>query len=64
MTAMLNSPNRWNPAFLAINLVLLSLLGIAIGASVGSTGFDSVLVALHDEIASVSYTHLTLPTKA
>ena len=51
MTAMLKSPNRWTPAFLAINLVLLSLLGIAIGASVGSTGFDSVLVALHDEIA-------------
>ena len=48
---MINQLNRRSPTFLAINLLLLSILGIAIGASIGSTGFESVLVALQDEIA-------------
>ena len=49
--SMINQLNRRSPTFLAINLLLLSILGIAIGASIGSTGFESVLVALQDEIA-------------
>lgn len=43
--------NRLTPAFLAVSLLLLSLLGIACGASVGSTGFESLFSALHDETA-------------
>lgn len=43
--------NRLTPAFLAVSLLLLSLLGIACGSSVGSTGFESLFSALHDETA-------------
>jgi len=48
---MMHQLNRWTPAFLAICLLLLSLLGVAVGASVGSTGFESLLVSRHDAIA-------------
>ena len=48
---MINQLNRRSPTFVTINLLLLSILGIAIGASIGSTGFECVLVALQDEIA-------------
>ena len=43
--------NRWPPAFLATSLLLLSIFGIVLGASVGSTGFESWLAAFQDEIA-------------
>ena len=36
---------------LALGLLALSLLGLAWGASVGSTGFDSLLRARHDPVA-------------
>lgn len=48
---MMYQLNRWTPAFLAICLLLLGLLGIAAGASVGSTGFESLLVSRHDAIS-------------
>lgn len=48
---MMHQLNRWTPAFLAICLLLLALLGVAVGASVGSTGFESLLVSRHDAIA-------------
>jgi iron complex transport system permease protein len=48
---MMHQLNRWTPAFLAICLLLLGLLGVAVGASVGSTGFESLLVSRHDAIA-------------
>jgi len=48
---MMHQLNRWTPAFLAICLLLLCLLGVAVGASVGSTGFESLLVSRHDAIA-------------
>jgi iron complex transport system permease protein len=47
---MMHQLNRWTPAFLAICLLLLCLLGVAVGASVGSTGFESLLVSRHDAI--------------
>ena len=43
--------NRWPPAFLAISLLLLGIFGIALGSSVGSTGFESWFAAFQDEIA-------------
>ena len=43
--------NRWPPAFLAISLLLLGIFGIALGSSVGSTGFESWFDAFQDEIA-------------
>lgn len=42
---------RWSPLSVAFNLIVLSLLGIALGSTVGSTGFDSLHTALHDDIA-------------
>ena len=43
--------NRWPPAFLATSLLLLSIFGIFLGSSVGSTGFESWFAAFQDEIA-------------
>ena len=43
--------NRWPPAFLATSLLLLGIFGIALGSSVGSTGFESWFAAFQDEIA-------------
>jgi len=43
--------NRWPPAFLATSLLLLSIFGIVLGSSVGSTGFESWFAAFQDEIA-------------
>ena len=43
--------NRWPPAFLATSLLLLGIFGIVLGASVGSTGFESWFAAFQDEIA-------------
>src|SRR5574337_1053935 len=37
--------------WLALGLLALSLLGLAWGASVGSTGLDSLLRARHDPVA-------------
>lgn len=48
---MMHQLNRWTPAILAICLLLLSLLGVAVGASVGSTGFESLLMSRQDAIA-------------
>ena len=38
-------------AWLALALLALAVFGLALGASVGSTGFDSVLRARHDAVA-------------
>jgi iron complex transport system permease protein len=43
--------NRWPPAFLATSLLLLGIFGIALGSSVGNTGFESWFAAFQDEIA-------------
>lgn len=50
MSPLTPSPAR-SPARLAIGLWVLSVLGIALGSSIGSTGFESWWQALHDDIA-------------
>ncbi len=42
---------RWSPPGLAIGLLMLCLLGIALGSAVGSTGLESWRQALHDDVA-------------
>jgi len=42
---------RWSPVWVALSLLVLCVLGIALGSAVGSTGFESWLTALHDDIA-------------
>ena len=42
---------RWSPVWVALSLFVLCVLGIALGSAVGSTGFESWLTALHDDIA-------------
>lgn len=53
-------PSR-HVALLALGLALLSLLVLAWGASVGSTGFESVLRARHDATAWQIVTAIRLP---
>ena len=48
---------RW----LGVGLLALSLLAIVLGASVGSTGFDSVLRATQDAVAWQIVTEIRLP---
>ena len=50
MSPLTPSPAR-SPARLAIGLWVLCVLGIALGSSIGSTGFESWWQALHDDIA-------------
>jgi len=56
--------NRWTPAFLAISLLLLSVFGIAVGACVGGTGFESWFAAFHDEITWQIIWDIRLPRSA
>ena len=42
---------RGSPVLVALILVLLCVLGIALGSAVGSTGFESWLSAMHDDTA-------------
>ena len=42
---------RWSPVWVAFSLWVLSVLGIALGSAVGSTGFESWLTAMHDDTA-------------
>ncbi|MDO5625216.1 MAG: iron ABC transporter permease [Pseudomonadota bacterium] len=49
------------PPWLAALLLALALLGLAVGASVGSTGFDSVLNARHDAVAAQIVWDIRLP---
>lgn len=49
------------PWLIALALLALALLCLAIGASVGSTGFDSVLNARHDPIAWQIVRDIRLP---
>ncbi len=42
---------RWSPVWVAFSLLVLSVLGIALGSAVGSTGFESWLTAMHDDTA-------------
>ncbi len=42
---------RWSPMWVAMSFVMLCMLGIALGSSVGSTGFESWLAAMHDDTA-------------
>ncbi len=50
--AVLDTPRAGQRvAWLGLALLLLAVLGLLLGASVGSTGFDSVLRARHDPVA-------------
>jgi iron complex transport system permease protein len=40
---------RWSPVLMALSLFVLCVLGIVLGGSVGSTGFESWLTAVHDD---------------
>ena len=42
---------RWSVVWLALSLGMLCVLGIALGSAVGSTGVESWLTALHDDVA-------------
>ena len=42
---------RGSPVLVALILVVLCVLGIALGSAVGSTGFESWLSAMHDDTA-------------
>jgi iron complex transport system permease protein len=42
---------RWSPVWVALSLLVLCVLGIALGSAVGSTGFESWLNAMEDDIA-------------
>ena len=42
---------RWSPVLVALSLLALSVLGIALGSAVGSTGFESWLTAMQDDTA-------------
>jgi iron complex transport system permease protein len=42
---------RWSPVWVAFSLWVLSVLGIALGSAVGSTGLESWLTAMHDDTA-------------
>ena len=42
---------RWSPVWVALSLLVLCVLGIALGSAVGSTGFESWLAAMHDDTA-------------
>jgi iron complex transport system permease protein len=42
---------RWSPKWVSLSLLVLCVLGIALGSAVGSTGFESWLSAWHDEVA-------------
>ena len=42
---------RWSPVLVALSLLVLCVFGIALGSAVGSTGFESWLAAMHDDIA-------------
>ncbi len=42
---------RWSPVWVALSLLVLCVLGIALGSAVGSTGFESWLAAMYDDTA-------------
>jgi iron complex transport system permease protein len=42
---------RWSPVWVALSLLVLCVLGITLGSAVGSTGFESWLNAMEDDIA-------------
>jgi iron complex transport system permease protein len=42
---------RWSVVRLALSLGMLCVLGIALGSAVGSTGVESWVTALHDDVA-------------
>lgn len=42
---------RWSPGLVTFSLFVLSVLGIALGSAVGSTGLESWLSAMHDNTA-------------
>ena len=42
---------RWSPVRVAFGLLVLCMLGIALGSAVGSTGLESWLTAMHDDTA-------------
>ena len=51
----------WSPAWVASSLLVLCLLGIALGSAVGSTGFESWLAAMQDETAWQIVWEIRLP---
>ena len=59
MTAL--SANRHRAAWLMLALVLISLTLIAVGAAVGSTGFESLLHLSDDPVARQIVTEIRLP---
>jgi iron complex transport system permease protein len=48
---MTTHDTRWSPVLVALGLLVLCVLGIALGSAVGSTGFESWFAAMHDDIA-------------
>jgi iron complex transport system permease protein len=58
---MTTHDTRWSPVRVALALLVLCLLGIALGSAVGSTGFENWLTALHDETAWQIVWNIRLP---
>ena len=55
---------RWSPVLVALSLLVLCVFGIALGSAVGSTGFESWLAAMHDDIAWQIVWDIRLPRSA
>jgi iron complex transport system permease protein len=55
---------RWSPVRVAFSLLVLSLLCIALGSAVGSTGFESWFTAMQDETAWQIVWDIRLPRSA
>ena len=52
---------RWSPLRVALSLIVSCLFGIALGSSVGSTGFESLRTAMQDNIAWQIVWNIRLP---
>ena len=48
---MIQHSSRGSPVHFLVCLTLMCVLGIALGSAVGSTGFESLVMALNDEVA-------------
>lgn len=48
---MIHNDSRWSPMYVLVCLMGMAVLGIALGSAVGSTGFESWLTALQDDVA-------------
>ena len=48
---MINDAATWSTGRLTALLMILSVIGIALGSAVGSAGFESLMLAMHDDVA-------------